>query len=81
MYIFPCSEQLARCPRTDRYSRLNSFEGKPPVSHILGFSERGLIGHSSSIQPNSILEVIEIQGRPAKTTSHAFDNENHSSLD
>ena len=55
------------------------------ASHLLliflGSSERGLIGHSSSIQPNLMLEVREIQGRPAKTTSHAFDNENHSSLD
>ena len=55
------------------------------ASHLflifLGSSERGLIGHSSSIQPNLMLEVREIQGRPAKTTSHAFDNENHSNLD
>ena len=55
------------------------------ASHLilifLGSSERGLIGHSTSIQPNSMLEVREIQVTPAKTTSHAFDNENRSSLD
>ena len=55
------------------------------ASHLilifLGSSERGLIGHSTSIQPNSMLEVREIQVTHAKTTSHAFDNENRSSLD
>ena len=48
---------------------------------VLGLSKRGLIGHSSSLQPNLMLEVREIQGRPAKTASHAFDDENRSSLD
>ena len=76
-----CIYFLAVNSLQDAHEQIGTAASGHLILTFLGSSERGLIGHSTTIQPNSMLEVREIQVTHAKTTSHAFDNENRSSLD